>query len=191
MAKNPKEGKLLYHITAFDNLDSIFENGLLPRNKINFNIKDVANDEILGSRKKFDLAEYTPFHFFSPTPFAGAAQMENRETDFVYITIKKGLALENNFKIIPSHPLNYDDEPLEWNKGIDEINWDLMSLRDYNNHECKESCMAEAIFQGKIPAKFFFCLYVKSEEIKEKVVSLLEFYNLDINVNINNFFFKR
>ena len=48
MAKNPKEGKLLYHITAFDNLDSIFENGLLPRNKINFNIKDVADDEILG-----------------------------------------------------------------------------------------------------------------------------------------------
>lgn len=191
MAKNPKEGKLLYHITAFDNLDSIFKNGLLPRNKINFDFENVADDEILGNRKKFDLADFTPFHFFCPTPFAGAAQKANNDVDFVYITIKRGLAPQNQFKIVPSHPLHYDNEPLDWSKGIEEINWELMSLRDYSDHDCKESCMAEALFEGDIPAKFFFCLYVKTDKIKEKVVSLLEDNNLDINVNVNKYFFLR
>lgn len=64
MATNPKEGKLLYHLTALDNIESILTKGLLPREKIDFDFLNVADEEILRDRKKFDLSEYTPFHFF-------------------------------------------------------------------------------------------------------------------------------
>lgn len=46
-----KTGKMLYHLTKLDNLESIIENGLLPRKmvidrKINFG--DIANADIIS-----------------------------------------------------------------------------------------------------------------------------------------------
>lgn len=46
---NIKEGKLLYHLTHIDNLDSIIKNGLLPRTRVIENdllCTDVANEDI-------------------------------------------------------------------------------------------------------------------------------------------------
>ena len=54
MAKNPKEGKLLYHLTALENIESIFKNGLLPRNKIKSHFTNVADDRILEERNHFN-----------------------------------------------------------------------------------------------------------------------------------------
>lgn len=54
--------KLLYHFTNIKNLDSIFANGILPRSEIE-NFADVADHEILDSRKKLKLENYVPFHF--------------------------------------------------------------------------------------------------------------------------------
>ena len=190
MAINPKQGKLLYHLTSFDNLESILQFGLLPRNSIQFDFKDVADEEILNKRKKYDLGDYTPFHFFCATPFAGAVQSENKGSEFIYITITRGNAERNNFKIIPRHPLNYNEEPLDWNVGLDEINWELMEGRDYSNHACKEVCMAESIYNGRIKAKHFHCIYVRNKDVESKVVSLLKKHNLRIQVTTNTWMFK-
>lgn len=190
MATEPKEGKLIYHITALQNLDSILENGLCPRGSIDFDFVDIADEEILKSRSKFELANYTPFHFFCPTPFAGSVQLANKDSKFIYITLKRDFAEYNNFKVVPTHPLHYDEDPLEWKDGIKAINWDLMSQRDYESHLCKETCMAEAIFNGIIEAKLFKSFYVKDVETKTIVEEKLRKFNfINIWVNINENFF--
>ena len=64
---NPKEGKLLYHLTTMDNIKNIIEKGLLPRSELTKGretFKDTANSEILSRRKEQSLDEYVPFHFF-------------------------------------------------------------------------------------------------------------------------------
>ena len=185
MAKNPKDGKLLYHLTALDNLLSIFEKGLLPRNNINFKFKDVADDEILKDRKKFALGDHTPFHFFCPSPFAGAAQNANLDTEFVYITVSRELAEYHKFKIIPSHPLHFHEEPLEWGEGIEKIDWELMSRRDYSNHLCKETCMAESLFNGHIKIEHFHTIFVRNGEVQSNVLNLLKEMELKVRVTIN------
>lgn len=190
MAKKPKEGKLLYHITAFDNLESIIENDLLPREKINFNYLNVADDDILAKREKFNLESFTPFHFFSSTPFSGRVQMQYPNKDFIYICIARKDAIRNKFKIIPTHPCHFNEKPLDWDEGFNRIDWDLMNERNYSNHECREVCMAECIFEGSIPAKAFKMIFVKSIEVKDKVVNLLTQYHLNINVNITPGMFK-
>lgn len=65
-----------------------------------------------------------------------------------------------------------------------------MNERNYSNHECREVCMAECIFEGSIPAKAFKMIFVKSIEVKDKVVNLLTQYHLNINVNITLGMFK-
>ena len=46
-----KTGKLLYHLTKLENLESIIENGLLPRNEVikqRIKFGDIANADIIS-----------------------------------------------------------------------------------------------------------------------------------------------
>lgn len=53
----------------------------------------------------------------------------------------------------------------EYEEGLEEIDWELMDKRDYNNEECKEICMAECVAPFKsVPAEAFHSIIVKSEE---------------------------
>lgn len=190
MAISPKEGRLLYHITALDNLESIIMNGLQPRIGLS-NFTDIADKEILQERKLFKLESYTPFHFFAGTPFAGSVQLTHPDVDFVYLTIQRDKAIKANFSIIPSHPLHYNGTPLDWNNGFQAIDWNLMGERNYGNPKCKEICMAEAIYGGTIKISHFHCIYVKDESTLKKVKALFEKHNLIgiTFVNINQGFF--
>ena len=55
MAKSIKDGKLLYHLTAIDNLENIFNNGLLSRKDAldkKLIRSDIADYEIIKKRKE-------------------------------------------------------------------------------------------------------------------------------------------
>lgn len=181
MSLKIKTTSSLFHITALENLDSILQNDLTPRNYITKFI-DIADKEILTGREKFNLGEYTPFHFFSKNPFAGKVQKTFPEKDFIFITIDRQLAINKKFKIIPKHPMTYNLEPLEWEEGFNSIDWELMEKRDYLDHDCKETCMAESIFKGSVPANLFKSIFVKSDVVKKQVEDLLSKYNIRVNV---------
>lgn len=73
-----RDGKLLYHLTAFENLPSIAEHGLLSRNDLRAHgllFEDVADPDIL--RDRGDLDRYVPFHFFPRNPFDYAVLHRN------------------------------------------------------------------------------------------------------------------
>lgn len=61
-----KNGRLLYHLTALENLASILQHGLKPRCDLNNDeFNDVADGEILDSRANHSLDNFVPFHFFA------------------------------------------------------------------------------------------------------------------------------
>ena len=189
-----REGKLIYHLTDIQNVQSIIENGLLPRKTMfenGFYFQDVADQEILHFREEYDLNKYVPFHFFGCNPFDGKVQLCHPQSEFVYFCIHRNYARTKGFQIIPKHPLNmkpfimynYDD-------GMEKIEWDKMEVRDYSDYECKEICMAECVYDGSISIHEFSNIYVKTEANKRYVDGLLEEYginNLYVNVNPNLF----
>ncbi|MHB9294031.1 hypothetical protein Holit_03157 [Hollandina sp. SP2] len=67
MGKPISEQKLLWHLTAIDNLEGILKNGLLARNRLK-TFTDVANQEIVQKRSIIGLGDYVPFHFFKGIP---------------------------------------------------------------------------------------------------------------------------
>ena len=69
-SKSPKDGKLLYHLPSINNLENIFDRGLLSRKKLESDsFKDIADRDIISHRQSCGLDEYVPFHFFAGTPF--------------------------------------------------------------------------------------------------------------------------
>ena len=83
-----RDGKLLWHLTALVNIESIFQNGLLCRKKLLATMPfiDVADKDILDSRARFGLENYIPFHFMQRTPFAGRVIKDHKDKEFIYIT---------------------------------------------------------------------------------------------------------
>ncbi|MDD2715659.1 MAG: DarT ssDNA thymidine ADP-ribosyltransferase family protein [Candidatus Wallbacteria bacterium] len=177
--------KLLYHLTALKNLPAIAEHGLLPRSEvIRLGLKycDIADQEIIQKRTAYKLDDFLPFHFFAKNPFQGAVIKAHPDTEFILITIRRGHAKKNGFKILVKHPLSgqFFDEPeiLDYAEGMEQIDWDAMETRDYRAEHCKQVCMAECLSPGVITIRDFFCIYVRTPETMKKIVKYLNSKNL-------------
>lgn len=192
-----KEEKLLYHLTALDNLESIIKNGLMSRNNIKqFSFIDIADPEIIGKRNlKLALNDYVPFHFYMGTPFDGRVFLDNNNNGvkkkFIYLCVWRSYAKDNNWKIIPSHPLNEDNTQIcDYEDGFSKIDWSIIDkdpMPNYlDNHE-KEVCMAEC--DSPVTVSINSIVFIKSpdEETKKQVENILKKYNLNINVDVTHF----
>lgn len=190
--KPPKDGKLLYHLTCIDNLESIFKFGLLSRKSLeDKDFVDVANNEILEQRSKFALEHYIPFHFFYKTPFAGAVMKSNPKKEFVYLALDRDVAAKNKFKIITKHPLVKDAEICEYDEGLKKIDWSLMEgTRNYHDKNVHDTCLAECVGCYKsIKIESFKSIYTSNEKTKKMIEQLKNKYKVKIYVNVNKNFF--
>lgn len=197
---NPRDGKLIYHLTSIRNIESIFDNGLRPRALLNEkSIIDVADPEIIKYRIEYGITNYIPFHFFANTPFAGAVVKKYSSETFVYIAIKRSYAANNGFKIIPKHPMSYDmkyaPNIYDYAEGIKRIDWDAMNRRDYRDEYCKNVCMAECVFDGVIDIQNlnlyrYVKLYVHNEADEQYIRELCQSkYGICPDVSVNMYMF--
>jgi hypothetical protein len=173
MATPIENQKLLYHLTAVDNIESILRDGLQARANVQ-DFTDVAEQDIIDFRNQEGISDLIPFHFFLGTPFAGAVQVKHSTKEFVYITLHRDIAKENNFKIFPTHPKHMNTlKAYDYEEGMKEIDWELMNKRDYSDYECKEVCMAECVapFKAILP-NAFHSIIVKSEDTKKYIEEL-------------------
>lgn len=184
--------KLLYHLTDINNLPNIFKQGLLPRSQL-ANFSDVADGEIIISRRKLELENYVPFHFFAGSPFDGRVQLDHKQKEFVLITVRREIAEANGWKIIPCHPLSGSDiQVLDYATGFMAIDWALMNRRDYQDARCRSVCMAECLSPTAVPATRFFNIYVAHQGAETLVNRLKAANGLAFYVDVMpNFFMVR
>jgi hypothetical protein len=191
MAKPVSQQKLLWHLTALDNLESIFKNGLLARDSIK-KFVDIADCEIIKKRTSGGLGGFVPFHFFRGNPFDGKVLKTHTDKEFCFITVRRDLAKKNKYKILPKHPLSSEDFNLcDYDEGMKKIDWKTVDKRDYKDQECKVACMAECLAPGRVAPKDFFSIAVKTKEDKSKVKKLVSSLpgNNDIHIDIEPDYF--
>ncbi len=178
MSTPPSQGKLLYHITHIDNIQSILKYGLLSRNKLenlkSVIFKDIADQDIIEKRKEQLLQNYVLFHFFSKNPFDGNVCQKYGSENMAIIAIYRPID-KTNFFIIPTHPLDVNKDPdiYPYDEGFKLINWDIiddLQNRDYHDPIIRKACMAECLCAVSINPKNIAYIYVYSDEIKEKLI---------------------
>lgn len=164
-----RKGKLIYHLTSLSNLRSILTCGLLPRNILH-NFVDIADREIIECRRRNDLDNYVPFHFFAKNPFDDKVQKAHREETFIIITVKREHARREHFKILTQHPLSLlNIDLLDYDEGINRIEWDILNKRDYSDRLCKQICMAECLADRPVSPSEFDTIFVKDMYVKQIV----------------------
>lgn len=172
-----KTGSLLYHLTELDNLDSIIKYGMLPRKTVleqNIKFENVANMEIISKRKQLNLDKYIPFHFHPYSAFDVAVKHTYYRHDMIYMCITRELAQFYDYKILPKHPLSMDECKLyNYDEGFNRIDWDTMMEKNRTDEYAKHVKMAECLTEESIPIEYFKCIYVQSEEVKERILNIL------------------
>ena len=173
-----REGKLLYHLTQLSNLDSIISHDLVPRSVLEQHgvfFSDVADSEIMRKRRAFGLDAYIPFHFHPYSSFDVAVK-NSYDEDFVYICISRIFARSNGFLILPKHPLSAHEVILmEYDDGMDAIDWDAMERSSTESEYIKNVRMAECLTQDPIPVTSFISIAVKDMETKRVVEEKLQY----------------
>ena len=197
MGTPPSQGKLLYHITHIDNMPSILKNGLVSRSELTsnlgWNFKDIADHEILSKRELYKnaLSKYVLFHFYPKNPFDGSVCRRFGSENMVLITISRELHKRNDFKIIPSHPLDKDQPDIyPYEEGISRIRWDILDMnenRDYHDPEIRKACMAECVMDYTIPPEAFAIVFVSCENTKNKILAMENSGKISIKVNPHMF----
>lgn len=184
-----KDQKLIYHLTDINHLPSILKLGLLPRSKIT-SFSDVADPDILDSRKKLSLENYVPFHFFARNPFDGRVQVDHPDKDFILLAINRTLAQAQNWRVIPRHPLDSSSPVIyNYNEGFSEVDWKIMNTRSYDNAECKSICMAECLSPETVHPTRFSRIFVRSADDKTKVDLALNVAKVKTPVSVNSLMF--
>ncbi|MDD2934799.1 MAG: DarT ssDNA thymidine ADP-ribosyltransferase family protein [Methylotenera sp.] len=151
---------LLYHLTSISNIGLILAEGLKPRSEL-VSFEDVADQEIIASRRHLSLEDYVPFHWFARNPFDGRVQADRPDELFVLITVRRTLAVTENWKIIPHHPLAAANiELMDYAEGFAVIDWDAMNNRDYHDPHSKSVCMAECLSPTTVSPVNFFKIFV-------------------------------
>jgi hypothetical protein len=168
-----QDGKWLYHLTKLSNLDSIIEHGLMPRKMLCDNetvFADVADPGIMTKRKQLGLDKYVPFHFHPYSSFDVAVKNANKSEEFIYICIKRTLARDKKFLIIPRHPLNMPAVELyEYDEGIQSMDWGAMERSSSVSEYIKEVRMAECMTEDVVPVNWFAGIAVRTEGVKQIV----------------------
>jgi hypothetical protein len=173
--------KLVYHLTALDNLHSIRAHGLLSRREIRtrgIRFENVADAGILEEREAHGLDEMVPFHFMPRNPFDYRVVRDHPERQFILLSVRRTYALEQDWSVIPRHPLTAAEPPriLAWPQGMDEIDWSQMDRDDRDweiDHHCKMTCMAEALSPRTVALGALFAIYVATEATRAVVAELV------------------
>lgn len=186
-----QQGQLLYHLTAIENLESIFQHGLQSRAALSGSgFKDVADADILDSRELHGLDKFIPFHYFAKTPFDYGVQRSKPDQRFVLITVRRETAKANNWQIIPQHPLAEEGyQILDYAEGLEAIDWTLIAKRDYEDRACKVACMAECLSPNTVPADRFCSIFVKTQADKDVVDKLVKQYEVSCHINMAAYMF--
>jgi hypothetical protein len=173
-----KTGKLIYHLTELNNLDSILEHGLLSRKEMiekELIFEDIADQEIISKRKQLGLDDYVPFHFQPYSSFDKAVKSTYSDSEFIYICVSRELARHNKFKILATHPTSAEASDLyEYDEGLANIDWDAMHTMGTENTRIKHIKMAECLTNLIIPGDCFQCIYVSNKKTKAVVQEKLK-----------------
>lgn len=180
--EDAKNKKMLYHLTRIDNIESIMENGLLPRKTVverSMSFKDVADAEIIDKRTRLGLDAYIPFHFHPYSAFDVAVKHNHDASQMLYICIDRTFARKNGFKVLPMHPLSINEYTLyDYDKGFEMIDWDTLMETGRVDTYAREVKMAECLTDKTIDPNDFSCIYVPSYEMQQNVEDCMRRYNI-------------
>jgi putative appr-1-p processing domain-containing protein len=188
----------IHHLTHIENLKSILENGLKPRNELKQNeFKNTANNEIITKREEYkSLNDYIPFHINKlqityRIPYNYVVCKNEGNENMIFLSCKTENLFSDEIIYQLYHPVsNYKCEYVSNNEKefIKKLEEEENKLKyeynfNYSNPRVKEFLMSEILVKGILYLDNNWKIYVYSNEIKNKIKNHIENNKIDVLVN--------
>ena len=188
----------IHHLTHIENLKSILENGLKPRNELKQNeFKNTANNEIITKREEHkSLNDYIPFHINKlqityRIPYNYVVCKNEGNENMIFLSCKTENLFSDEIIYQLYHPVsNYKCEYVSNNEKefIKKLEEEENKLKyeynfNYSNPRVKEFLMSEILVKGTLYLDNNWKIYVYSNEIKNKIKNHIENNKIDVLVN--------
>lgn len=207
------ETEFLYHITDYNNIESILKYGqLLSINMINQSImeyKNIAHDNIQLRRAQKNvplppygtLHDYVPFYFSPRPPMLYSLSQGNVEgynkgqDEIVYLVTSTDKIQQSGLSYVytDGHALMGFTEFYHRLEDLYHVDWNVMSSKYWFDTEedpdRKRRRQAEFLVYKGLPIDLLLGFAVKSEKIKQRLEKLLELYQLSIGVGIRDWYY--
>lgn len=201
----------IHHLTHIENLKSILENGLKPRNELKQNeFKNTANNEIITKREEYksnnnniemkSLNNYIPFHINKlqityRIPYNYIVCKNEGNENMIFLSCKTKNLFSDEIIYQLYHPVsNYKCEYVGNNEKefIKKLEEEENKLKyeynfDYSNPRVKEFLMSEILVKGILYLNNNWKICVYSNEIKNRIKDYVGNKNIDIIVDSSIF----
>ncbi len=186
----------IHHVTEIENLEKILKEGLLSRNELLKNkikFEDIANKNIIQERN--GLNNYIPFHINIlqkkwGIPYNYRILKNYGVENIIFLTCNIDELTDYNVECFLYHPIsNYKRKFLvkDFKKMLEIEENKLISngYLDYNDNKIQQFLMSEILIESKVVLNKKWRIYVYSDIQRKWVLKILQRYNLDIVVRVD------
>ena len=186
----------IHHVTKIENLEKILKEGLLSRNELLKNkikFEDIANKNIIQERN--GLNNYIPFHINIlqtkwGIPYNYRILKTYGAENIIFLTCNIDELTDYNVECFLYHPIsNYKRKFLvkDFKKMLEIEENKLISngYLDYNDNKIQQFLMSEILIESKVVLNEKWRIYVYSDIQRKWVLKILQRYNLDIVVRVD------
>ena len=186
----------IHHVTKIENLKKILKEGLLSRNELLKNkikFEDIANKNIIQERN--GLNNYIPFHINTlqkkwGIPYNYRILKNYGAENIIFLTCNIDELTDYNVECFLYHPIsNYKRKFLvkDFKKMLEIEENKLISngYLDYNDNKIQQFLMSEILIESKVVLNEKWRIYVYSDIQRKWVLKILQRYNLDIVVRVD------
>ena len=189
----------IFHMTHIENLQTIFEHGLLPHNNL-YKKHDISNIEVNCRRRRLDpiykrsLHDYVPFYFNPRNAMLYSVQYKYKD-EIVILKFRRDILKVNGVIFSNANAATnntcfrkniydlYDSNFISW----DEVYADSWDDKDEGIKTYKSQKMqAEVLIPDMVPSAMIAGIVCQNPSVCQKVAKLL---NNSINISWNSSFF--
>lgn len=204
---------LLFHISFYKNLDSIFSNGELAShikvqeqrvgytNIAHQGLQERRSTTVIPVEPNGCLHDYVPFYFAPRSPMLYAIKQgrvkdfDGNQDDIVYFVTSTDKVVDAGlpFVFTDGHAIMFITDFYNDINDLDKVDWDIMKERYWNDTEedpdRKRRRQAEFLIHEKIGLEHFLGIAVRNERMKEIVEDKVKNYKLDLPVVVRPRFY--
>jgi len=205
--------KLLYHITDFSNLESIFqfrkllsfnkvrESGIIYENIAHSTIQDQRVGKFVPVPPNGSLHDYVPFYFAPKSPMLYAiskGQVDGYtkgQDQIIYLVCRTDMIHHAGLKYVftDGHAIMRFTDFYNRLDMLHKVDWEVMKSRYWFDTEedpdRKRRRQAEFLVYHSVPLDFILGFAVKNEEMRQAVERLLKNYAIEKPVRIKDWYY--
>ncbi len=197
---------LLYRIVHFQNIEFILRNGIYTRAHANHdpNYVNIGDTQLIADRHEYpvklegygNLGDYVPFYFGPHSPMLykiknGTGVKQYPQSEIVYLVVLAQSISDNGlrFACTSGHAKNKLTSFYNNLNSLNEVHWDIVNLRHWNNNLENPDRMwrkqAEFLIHNHVPINLIAGIVVYNQEKFNFVDSLMKDLGLNIPLTIS------